>query len=256
MLPSLAPPGPPTGDADGSETLNSLLPLYAEEVICPLCETTFEATRVRIRAPSAIRRETDLRTVYAGLSPLHYAADVCPTCAYASSPDDWTDCDAPVREALDANRAGRLIAAGSFRFSGERSPQAGMVSMLLALRCYEVRGIDLRCRAAMLHRLAWMSREVEDREQEEMYLAVTREAYETAYREDVGLSEAAAVRVSYLLGELAFRLNDPREAIRWFERTIRSDGRRASGPAAPRTRSLDRCKRVDAAERVRKAHAR
>ena len=221
VAPSLARP-PEVEEPPDEES--GLRPLYIEEVVCPVCETRFQATRVRIRALNAIRRETDLHTVYDGLSPLHYAVDVCPTCAYASSPDDWADCDDRLLAALEEDRADRLQAAGSFRFSGERTPQAGIVSTLLSLRCYDLRGIDLRRRATILHRLAWMSRETGDEAQEQVYLTATREAYERVYREDLSLNEAGAVRVSFLLGELAFRLGDPREAIRWFERTVRSEG--------------------------------
>ena len=226
VAPSLAPAAAATAVAaePPAQDAPALRPLYLEEVICPVCETAFQATRVRVRALSAIRRETDLYTVYAGLSPLHYAADVCPSCAYAGYPDDWSDCDARLRATLEADRAERLQAAGGFRFAGERTPQAGLVSILLALRCYELRGIDARRRATILHRLAWISREIGDAEQEASYLAAARHAYEMAYREGASPNDPATVRVPYLLGELAFRLGDPREAIRWFERTVRAQG--------------------------------
>ena len=99
-----------------------------------------------------------------------------------------------------------------------------MVAGLLALRCYDMRGVAPRRRAEILHRLAWLAREQGEEALERRYLARAREAYEAMYEEDTTLSDAAAIRVSYLLGELAYRLGQREEAIRWFERTSRMEG--------------------------------
>ena len=249
MAPSLAIVEEAEPEAESAAVSETLKPLYREAVVCPICEAEFQATRVRTRALSAIRRDSDLHTVYEGLSPLHYAVDVCPTCAYASYPNDWAEPDEARRGALESDRTERVQAAGSFRFSGERTPQAGMMATLLALRCYDLRAIEGRRRAGILHRLAWIARELGDEEQELRYLAAAREGYERAYREDTSLSESAALRVSYLLGELAFRLGDPAKAIRWFERTLRSEG--IEGHAELQRLAHDRW--IDARESLRRS---
>lgn len=224
LAPSLGTVAEDGADGTGSGSdADPLRPLYTEAVHCPVCETDFEATRIRVRALNAMRRETDLHTIYEGFNPLHYAMDVCPECLYAGGAEDWGDCDAELRDALFRDRDDRAQAVGGMRFLGERDPQTGIAATLLALRCGEIRGITARKRASILHKLAWLAREVGDDEQERQYLTLAREEYDRVYREDTEISEAAAVRVSFLLGELAFRLGDPAEAIRWFERTVRSD---------------------------------
>ncbi|PZC41744.1 MAG: protein kinase [Chloroflexi bacterium] len=251
LAPSLAAELEGEGAEAGSDAPleNAIRPLYTESVHCPVCETDFEATRIRIRALNAIRRESDLHTVYDGFNPLHYAMDVCPECLYAATPDAWSDCDAELIGKLDADRKDRLQAAGAMRFLGERDVETGIAATLLALRCGEIRHIRRRARASILHKLAWMSREMEDDAQERQYLSLAREEYDRVYREDAELSEAAALRVSYLLGELAFRLGEPKEAIRWFERTVRSEGIDKHG-------DLDRLAHdrwIDARETMRKS---
>ena len=55
--------------------------------------------------------------------------------------------------------------------------------------------------------------------------------------------------MSYLLGELAFRLGDPAKAIRWFERTLRSEG--IEGHAELQRLAHDRW--IDARESLRRS---
>lgn len=200
---------------------NEIGAFYSERVECPVCAHKFEATRVRSSALSALRRESDLRTVYDGVNPVDYAAYVCPNCRYASYHDDWDTPNEEELERLKADREERRRATGDYTFEEERDVNAVTVSYLLALRSYDLREPDSRRRAGILHRLAWSARETGDEAAERQLLEIARKDYARAFEEDEDLSEGGALTLSHMLGDLALRLSDTEEAVRWFERSMR-----------------------------------
>ena len=202
-------------------------PFYQEQVACPICAEKIDAVRVRSRALRPVRRESDLRTIYKGVNPLHYAVSVCPTCWYAAYNDDWEALDDTEQATLSADTDNRRQAALGLTLGGERDLSMVAASYLLALRCYDFREADPRRRAGLLHRLAWTAREAGEPERERQYLEIAQQDYARAFESDDGLTDSGAVMLAYLWGDLALRLGDPKEAIRWFERTRRMEAAKA-----------------------------
>jgi uncharacterized protein (DUF2225 family) len=64
--------------------LNKLEPVYQKEVKCPVCENTFEITKVRSRSIRLVKQDTDFCPHYEGENPLFYEAVVCAHCGFAS----------------------------------------------------------------------------------------------------------------------------------------------------------------------------
>ena len=190
---------------------------------CPICATRFAATRVRSSALTTVRRESDMHTVYDGVNPLHYTVFVCPNCIYAAYDDDWDAVTDEERQRLVHDTEERRGVAAPYVFTGERDVPAATVSYLLALRCYDLRAPDPRRRANVQHRLAWAARETEDSALERQYIQHARREYETAFRQDDRLTDVGTLTISYLLGELALRLDNTHEALQGFERTRRMD---------------------------------
>ncbi|MEE9276993.1 MAG: DUF2225 domain-containing protein, partial [Dehalococcoidia bacterium] len=202
-------------------TKKDLGAFYTERLSCPLCSVEFDATRVRTSALNATRRESDLRTIYDGVNPVHYSIYVCPNCQYAAYEDDWSTVRAEEREQLLADTAARRRAAMDYSFEGERDGNTVMVSYLLALRSYDLRAADPRRRGGILQRLAWVARELGNAELEQQYLQIARGDYAQAFETDEELTEGGALTLAYLLGDLALRLEEADEAARWFERAMR-----------------------------------
>ena len=193
---------------------------YDESVECPVCAAKFEATRVRTSALRTRKRDSDFRSIYEGLNPIHYAVYVCPQCRYAALDDHWSEVSEEALTALKTDSEERGSAVGPMEFVGRRQIETVEAAYLLALRCHDLRRTDERRRAGLLHRLAWLARERGDEETELRYLELTRASYLDAFQNDPRLREEAAATISYLLGDLSLRLDEPHEAIRWFSNTL------------------------------------
>jgi uncharacterized protein (DUF2225 family) len=91
----------------------------------------------------------------------------------------------------------------------------------LAIRCYEARGASQSRRAVLHHRRGWLEREIGNANAERAWIMRARESYERAFKEDKRLSEEAAARIAYLVGDLSERLGDLQSAARWLETATR-----------------------------------
>lgn len=212
-----------TMEAPPEHEKGKLSAFYPQAVQCPICTTKFEATRVRTKALKAIKRDSDFHSVYEGVNPVHYAVYVCPHCQYAAFDDSWSSLSEGARRRLEEDIDARRRSALEMEFTGERDFDTVMIAYLLALRCYDLREPDVRRRAGLLHRLAWIAREMENVELEQQYLALARSDYLKTFQQDSRITDEAAVTMSYLLGDLSLRLGQVDEAVNWFDKTLRME---------------------------------
>lgn len=89
------------------------------------------------------------------------------------------------------------------------------------MRCYEGRGASDGRRAVLQHRRAWLERETGNAANERMWITRARASYEQAFESDKRLSEEAAARIAYLVGDLGERLGDLQGAAQWLETAVR-----------------------------------
>ncbi|MEZ4502253.1 MAG: DUF2225 domain-containing protein [Dehalococcoidia bacterium] len=189
---------------------------FADDVTCPVCDTTFEHLRVRLGAVRPTGRESDFQTRYRGTDPTLYTITVCPHCAYAAYAEEFGDVSASERQALLQGASAR---GGSERrnLCGVRSPDDAAESFEVALECYRSRSAGQRRLAGLLHRRAWLERSRGDEAREREFLTSAVEAYRSAYEADKTMTDASATRAAYLLGDLYLRLGALDEAGRWLE---------------------------------------
>lgn len=188
---------------------------FTDDAQCPVCRNTFSYLRVRASAVRPAHRDTDFRIAYKTVDPSLYAVSVCPHCAYAAYVEDFNDVDAEERRALLASRAERQ-AQVAHPLVGERSVDDAVVSLRLALECARVRGSGPRRIAGLLHRLAWLERTRGDAEAERALLQDAHAEYVRVYEQDPDIQDASAMRVAYLIGDLALRLGEVESARRWL----------------------------------------
>ena len=170
-----------------------------------------------------ISRDSDFYVRYRGIDPALYSLLVCPGCGYTAYHDDFDDLNDDERAALEATREER-VSVLERSLCGIRTPEDNVVATDLALRCYAQRRPNDRRRAVLLHRRAWAERERGDAAAEIPFLSAAREAYQSSFERDAGISDESAVRAAYLIGDLWLRLGDPIEASRWLETAIRVPG--------------------------------
>lgn len=188
---------------------------FIDDTECPVCGVSFEYLRVRTGAVRPVSRDSDFRIAYRTVDPTFYAVVVCPQCRYAAYLDDFELVGERERRELRAAEEQRTPLAPA-SLCGERSLDGAALSLELARLCYAVRDGSSRRQAGLLHRLAWLERSRGDVAAETALLEQARDAYCRAFERDGDLTDVAALRAAYLIGDLAFRLGDHQEAARWL----------------------------------------
>ncbi len=225
---------PPAPDAQADPDLVPIEGPYDTEMFfvdtatCPVSQTHFEFLRVRTRAVRPAERESDFHVRYHSIDPTRYGVVVCPSCAYASYWDDFAKMDEGVRARLWEDREARAsIARGPL--SGMRDADAAVRVLELAMRCYDLRGANDSRRAVLQHRRAWLERDAGNAGTERSWLIRARDSYQRAFEHDTRISEEAAARVAYLVGDISVRLGEYQEAAQWLETAVRVAPKTASG---------------------------
>ncbi len=212
-----------SGYSSGTQTLKVEFDeafFFKDSDTCPVCETTFEYLRVRTSAVRPKERESDFRVTYRSEDPSRYAMVVCPTCSYTATHDDFSDINEKERASLVAGNQER----GRFDYpnlGGPRTLEETMTALKLAQMSYDKRRDNLRLKAGLLQRFAWLERERGDEAAEREWLVQARDAYERSFEQDTDISDASAMRVAYLIGDLCLRLGDAIEGAKWLETATR-----------------------------------
>jgi uncharacterized protein len=105
-------------------------------------------------------------------------------------------------------------------FGLERNLELRARSLELALAFYRLRDASPARVASILHRLAWCARERGDAAAEQTWLRAARAAYEDGFTRSDLNDPKEDVRLQYLCGELARRLEDNSAAVNWFQHVL------------------------------------
>jgi len=204
---------PVTGDIDAKT-------FFLDTTTCPVSGTPFQFVRVRTGAVRPKERESDFHVRYEGVNPTWYGIVVCPVCGYAAYLDDFETLDDTSRVRLSSDREARaeLLVRP---LSGLRTLEDAVTALELGMRCYAARDASGSRRAVLQHRRAWLAREVGDADAERTWVSRARESYERAFESDKRLSEEAAARIAYLVGDFGERLGDLAGAAKWLETAVR-----------------------------------
>jgi len=194
---------------------------FLDTAKCPVSGTHFQFVRVRTSAVRPKERESDFHVRYEGVNPTWYGIVVCPVCGYAAYLDDFEVVDDAARTRLAADRDERATSLAR-PLSGVRSLQDAATALELGMRCYEARDASGSRRAVLQHRRAWLEREAGNATTERSWIVRARDSYEQAFQSDKRLSEEAAARIAYLVGDLGERLGDLPGAARWLETAVRA----------------------------------
>ncbi len=193
---------------------------FLDTTTCPISGTRFQFVRVRTSAVRPKERESDFHVRYEGVNPTWYGIVVCPVCGYAAYLDDFGAVDDAARTRLAADREGRVSSLAR-PLSGIRTLEDAVTVLELGMRCYEARDASGSRRAVLLHRRAWLEREAGNTTAERTWVGRARAAYEQAFESDKRISEDAAARIAYLVGDLGERLGDLAGAAKWLETAVR-----------------------------------
>lgn len=197
-------------------------PFYNRDYTCPICNTNFSSFSVRSSATYVETRESDLHTIYKGVSPLHYSIIVCPTCHYAGSNMFFTAEVPP--------QIGEQIGIALFKlksndddsyYSRERDLDTALKSFQLAIRSAQLRKVSSGELAGLLLGAAWMARENNESELENAYTTEALNQYLNAFNNNFNcIGKLNDLQATYLIGELYRRTGKYPEAVTWFNKVI------------------------------------
>jgi uncharacterized protein (DUF2225 family) len=189
---------------------------YLRTTTCPICGGEFSVKQYRSTRLRVVKRDADHHHWYAdNQHPLWYFVVVCPSCGYAAGSNYFSEINEKeinrirgktsglkLFDEINVDRDDPSIVAECFGHAIRVAQAASFVSSVLA-------GIYLRT--------AWFCREIEDEEQEVLFLRLAYQNYERAYeREKLPIGPMSRLGLLYLLGELARRLGDYPCSSLWF----------------------------------------
>ncbi|MDE6432789.1 MAG: DUF2225 domain-containing protein [Lachnospiraceae bacterium] len=211
--------------------------LFQKTYKCPVCDEQLKSLTVKSGKLRAVGHEDDLRPIYKELDPIKYEPVVCPSCGYASL--------AQYFDSMMPLQAKRLRADVESCFSGFDTNEMeiysyddAIIRYKMVLYC-DVIGIVKNSRKAYTClKMAWVIRgklenegdKLSEEERESLKkdeLECIQNAYD-GYRlalstELFPISGMDETTLTYLLAELAFRLEDYREALQLISRIIGSN---------------------------------
>ena len=187
--------------------------IYAVDKQCALCGESFTVTKVRSRL-SMIKQDMDFCNHYKEINPYYYSVWVCPHCGYAAQDTFFEELSAAAKKSLHEFLDGREIHVD---FAGERTREQAIATYKLAIFYGELTNLLPSKLAGIYLKLAWLYREAEQKEEEQLALLKAREYYEDALmKEPLPIGNMTEFTLEYLVGVLYFESNANDRALQYL----------------------------------------
>ena len=181
--------------------------VFPTSSICPLCAHTFDTLTVFESRLRRDKTDPDQRVHYQGIEPMYYEIVTCPNCLFSAGAAKF--------EFADKSAVGKIMqSVGPYKLEMfihtgiERDTFTVFAGFYLALLCAPHIYDDHQLITASL----WLkiSRLYQDAGDENMFLYATKKALEDylySY-EHLRINEKQSQQVSYMIGEMYFRIHD------------------------------------------------
>ncbi|ABR31401.1 hypothetical protein SU69_07900 [Thermosipho melanesiensis] len=204
--------------------------LWDKTYKCPICGNEFTSKKVRIDSVKISGYDDDLKPNYVEVNPFLYEIVVCSNCCYAEYEPKFEENvnileKEKIVDALEKLK-GKLSNVKK-HFTGERDID-------LALKAYGIVVIlstvtKRYCKLADAYlKIAWLFREKEDKEQENIALAHALRSFEECYLKSNLPEGKPEEKVLFYLGELNRYFERRAEAVKWFSILVKKYGRSSS----------------------------
>jgi len=192
---------------------------------CPMCDYEFKTQKIRNSKLRILSTDVDLRNRYQGVDPVYFLTMTCPKCYFSGIRDTFSKAMSNRRPQVD-EKLKPVKEALTFDFEGPQTADTIFASMYLAMQCVPLAYAGKELIVARIWRnLSWLYRDCGDEEMEKMAIRTAYEQYMKAY-ETVEIPEASMQSICYIIGDLAYRMEDIRTAKKFFysARTNRDGG--------------------------------
>ncbi|WLR55741.1 DUF2225 domain-containing protein [Mesobacillus subterraneus] len=200
--------------------MTQIEPLYDKKYHCEMCEQSFTTKKVRSRFVKVLRFDTDFAPIYADgfENPNFYYVNVCPNCGYSFT-DDFKTYFPPGGKKLIQDKICNQWA--HHNYGDKRTVQEAMNTLKLAAYSSTLKKEKHIVSAGLYIRLAWLYRSIENHEQEMRFLKLALKEYTESYSTgDYKGTQVSELRLMYLIGDLARRLDQTQDAVRFFSKVI------------------------------------
>ena len=195
-----------------------LNPIYNSTLTCPVCEKKIEVSKVRSRFVKLISQDEDFCPYYETYNPVLYEAWVCKYCGYAAHSTVFDEAGKnDSRQVLEKIKPKWT----SRDFTGERDINKALEAFKIVLYNLQVRRAPFSEFGKICLRIAWLYRYNGEWVNEYKYMKHSYDYYKKAYsREYLSKGKLDEYTLTYILGELARRLELYNEALQWFGKLI------------------------------------
>ena len=188
--------------------------LYPKEYQCPVCDKTFMDFIVKKSKVRSLTVESDFRTIYKDIDPYHYDITQCSHCGYAALASYFDKITERQQKMIKEN-----ISPGykPHEFPMPLSIPHVMERYKQALMCADAIGAKASQKAFVCLRLAWVLRGTgSNKELEQRFLRQAFEGLKDAFgQERFPLGGMDELTAKYIIADIAFRLREMGEALRW-----------------------------------------
>jgi uncharacterized protein (DUF2225 family) len=192
--------------------------LYAKEFECPVCGKSFVNYITRKSKLRLKDMDLDLKANYLMVNANCYDIYLCPHCGYAALAAHFNRINDNQKELVLTNikpffKPREYPAPLSLDHAVERYK--------LALYSAVTIGTKAGLKAIICIKIAWLYRDMGDRENEIFFMKNARTGLEDAYRsEPFPIGNMDELTVSYMIGELSRRLGDFATASKWVSAVV------------------------------------
>ncbi len=172
-------------------------------------------TRVGIKL---ISMDTDFHMKYEGVEPNLYAVWVCPHCGYAAQDTSFSPLKETETAVLKKALAGKEV---GINLQGERTVEQALASYKLAIYFGQLRKLPQSQIAGLFLKMAWLYRDMEDKEAEQVYLKEAVEHYMEAFStERFPIGKMTENTMGYLIANLLDRIGKYDQAVQWLGKVV------------------------------------
>ncbi|WP_223701455.1 DUF2225 domain-containing protein [Sutcliffiella deserti] len=194
---------------------------FDQKITCLICNHEHKTKKVKSRYIRPLSHDTDFCSTYDSndTNPLLYYVSVCPDCGYSSTEQFGVSFPPGTQEAIK----------NKIQKHWQKKDYGQIRTVATAINAYKLAiytGILKKeapiVMSGLYLRLAWIFRTVEKNTvQEKRFLKLAAEQLELSYTlGDFEQTEMSEIKLLYLIGELHTRLDNNRQAVRFFQLVI------------------------------------
>lgn len=196
--------------------------LYQAKIVCPICSTKFESTRVRSSFIRVGKIDSDFCKHYeSAANPLYYEMMVCPECGFAFDLDlSKMHMNAKQRERLKL-RLQPIWRDRAKDYSGVRTLKDAVETFQLTLFALEEEPMKNSKKGMLYLKTAWLYRYAGDEAEERKHIEKAITSFELAYEKESFSDPKSGFNIVYLLGALNLMADRNQESAKWLDRVLR-----------------------------------